>query len=189
VIRDFMYKIYKVTDRLRVPPEKFNKKVKDAVKEAIQEKLESVIDPRVGVILVVVSVENIGEGKIIPGDPGVHYESTFNILTYKPELNELIYGDVIDNTEFGSFVRMGPLDGLVHISQLMDDYVSYDSKNSIFLGKESKRILKEGDRVRARIISVSYSEQQKIGLTMRQTGLGNLTWLEDEKKKKKKSGG
>jgi len=110
-------------------------------------------------------------------------------LTYKPELNELIYGDVIDNTEFGSFVRMGPLDGLVHISQLMDDYVSYDNKNSIFLGKESKRILKEGDRVRARIISVSYSEQQKIGLTMRQTGLGNLTWLEDEKKKKKKSGG
>jgi DNA-directed RNA polymerase subunit E' len=102
-------------------------------------------------------------------------------------MHELVYGEVIDNTEFGSFVRIGPLDGLVHISQIMDDFVSYDSKNSVFLGKETKKTLKEGDKVRARIISISYAEQQKIGLTMRQPGLGNLIWLEEEKKKKKKS--
>jgi len=181
-----MYRIVTVKDRIRVPPEKLGMKVKDAIKESIAEEFEGTIDPRLGVILSVISVEEVGEGRIVPGNPGVFYNATFKLLTFKPELNELVYGEVIDNTEFGSFIRIGPMDGLVHISQLMDDFVSYDSKNAIFLGKETKRTLKEGDKVRARIISVSLGkEENKIGLTMRQPGLGSLAWIEEEKRKKK----
>lgn len=182
-----MYKIVTIEDRVRVPPTKLNMKVKDAVKESINDTFEGSIDPRLGVILVCIDVEKVGEGRIIPGDPGVFYDTTFKILTFKPELHELTYGEVIDNTEFGSFVRIGPMDGLIHISQLMDDFVSFDNKNSVFLGKESKRTLKEGDLARARIISVSFGkEENKIGLTMRQAGLGSLAWLAEEKKKQKK---
>lgn len=185
-----MYRIFKVEGRIRVPPTKLSMKVEDAVKESIAEQFEGIVDPRLGVILSVVSVEKVGEGRIIPGDAGVHYNSVFKLLTFKPELHELTYGEVIDNTEFGSFVRIGPMDGLIHISQLMDDFVSYDSKNAIFFGKETKRTLKEGDKVRARIISVSLGKpENKIGLTMRQNGLGSLVWLEEEKRKKRVKGG
>ncbi len=181
-----MYRISTVKDRIRVPPEKLGMEVKEAVKEAIAEQLEGMIDSRLGVILMVVDVEEVGEGKVLPGDAGVHYDATFKLLTFKPELHELVYGKVIDNTEFGSFVRIGPMDGLIHISQLMDDFVSFDSKNSIFLGKESKRTLKEGDLVRARLISVSLKDKgNKIGLTMRQPMLGALQWIEEEKRKGK----
>ncbi len=139
-------------------------------------------------MLLVVDVDEVGEGKIVAGDPGVHYKTKFKMLAFKPELQELVYGKVIDNTEFGAFVRIGPMDGLVHISQLMDDFVSYDSKNSVFLGKQSRHTLKEGDEVRARIISVSFGkDENKIGLTMRQPGLGAIQWLEEEKKKQKKA--
>lgn len=181
-----MYRILTVQDRIRVPPEKIGKKVKEAVREAIAERFEGVLDSKLGVIMAVVSVDEVGEGKILAGDPGIHYLTKFKIMVYRPEMHELVYGEVIDNTEFGSFVRIGPLDGLVHISQIMDDFVSYDSKNSVFLGKESKRSLKEGDKIRGRIISIFYTEQQKIGLTMRQPSLGSIFWLEEEKKKKKK---
>jgi len=182
-----MYRIFTVEERIRVPPEKLNMKVKDAVKESIADQFEGMIDPRLGVILSVIEVERVGEGRIVAGDPGVFYNATFKLLTFKPELNELAYGEVIDNTEFGSFIRIGPMDGLIHISQLMDDFVSYDSKNAVFLGKETKRTLKEGDKVKTRIIAVSFGkEENKIGLTMRQSGLGNLIWIEEEKKKAKK---
>jgi DNA-directed RNA polymerase subunit E' len=104
-------------------------------------------------------------------------------------MNEIVEGEVIDNTEFGAFIRMGPVDGLAHISQLMDDFVSFDAKNSVFLGKESKRTLKEGDMVRARVISASFgSGDNKVGLTMRQSGLGGMTWIEDDKRKRKVGG-
>lgn len=184
-----MYKVITVEDKIRVGPEKLAMPKREAVKESIADKYESSLEPNIGVVLSVVDVDKVGEGKIVAGDPGVHYNATFKLLVFKPELHETVYGEVIDNTEFGAFVRMGPMDGLVHISQLMDDYVSYDGKNSVFLGKESKRTLKKGDRVRARVISVSFTDQNKVGLTMRQPGLGNVTWLEEEKKKKKKAGG
>ncbi|MBS3055190.1 MAG: DNA-directed RNA polymerase [Candidatus Aenigmarchaeota archaeon] len=182
-----MYRIVTLEDKIRVPPTKLNMEVGKAVKESIAEQMEGLLDPRIGVILSVTEINSVGEGKITAGDPGVFYNTNFNILAYKPELQELASGEVIDNTEFGSFVRIGPMDGLIHISQLMDDYVSYDNKNSVFLGKESKRTLKEKDLVRARIIAVSFGkEENKIGLTMRQSGLGVLSWIEDEKRKAKK---
>lgn len=182
-----MYYVVTVEERIRVHPTKLSMSIEEAVKHSIAEQFEGLIDPRLGVILAVISVEKIGEGRIVPEDPSVHYNTTFKLLTFKPELHELVHGEVIDNTEFGSFIRIGPLDGLVHISQLMDDFVSYDSKNAVFLGKETKKTLKEGDKVRARVIAVSLGRgENKIGLTMRQPGLGSLVWIEEEKRKARK---
>jgi DNA-directed RNA polymerase subunit E' len=181
-----MYRILTVEDKIRVPPEKLGLPVQQAVKKAIGEKLEGMLDPKLGVILSVVDIEKVGDGNILPEDPGVHYQTRFKLLTFKPELHELVCGDVIDNTEFGCFVSIGPIDGLVHISQLMDDFVSFDSRHSTFIGRETKKQLKEGDQVRGRVISISWGERNKIGLTMRQPYLGSLTWIEEEKKKAKK---
>ena len=88
--------------------------------------------------------------------------------------------------DFGAFITMGPIDGMIHISQTMDDYVSF-SKDKVLLGKESKKNLKVGDKCRARIIAVSYKDatNPKFGLTMRQKGLGRLDWIPDDLNTKK----
>jgi len=183
-----MYRIITIQDKIKVPPTKFGMSLKKSIKESVGDIFEGLLNKRIGVGLAVVDVKEIGEGKIYPEDGAVHYPVTFDLLSFKPELQEILAGDVIDNTEFGSFIRFGPMDGLVHVSQLINDYVSYDDKNSIFTGKESKKTLKEGDPVRFRIISIAMSgeKENKIGLTMRQPGLGSLSWIEDDKKKAKK---
>jgi DNA-directed RNA polymerase subunit E' len=139
------------------------------------------------VALAVVGVNEIGEGKILPGDPAVHYLTKFDMLTWMPREQELVEGEVVDITEWGAFIRAGPLDGLVHISQVMDDFVSFDEKNGQLTGRSSRRVLKTGDKVRARIISISFKEQNKVGLTMRQPYLGSVKWLEATEKEKKKA--
>ena len=70
---------------------------------------------------------------------------------------------------------------MVHISQSMDDFVSF-SKEKVLSGKKSNRAIKVGDKCRARIIAVSYKDANnpKIGLTMRQEGLGKLEWLQED---------
>ena len=59
------------------------------------------------------------------------------------------------------------------------------------MGKESGRYLAVGDVVKARIVSVDLNEKNpqdsKIGLTMRQPGLGKLEWLEEDRKKRKEA--
>ena len=183
-----MYRLLTLKTKVKVPPTRFGMSLKKAIKESIAEKYENRLDRNYGMGLSVVSIGEVGEGKILPGDPSVHYSVTFDLLVFKPELHEVLLGDVIDNTEFGSFVRLGPMDGLVHVSQIMNDYVSYDEKNAIFTGRETKKSLKEGDPVKIRVISISMSpgKENKIGLTMRQPNLGSLVWIEQEKRKAKK---
>jgi len=181
-----MYQIVTVEEEIPVPPEKLNLDVEKAVKESLEEKFEGEINNEIGVILAVIEIDEIKEGFILPGDPSVHYPVKFKLLTWMPKDREIVDGEIVDITEFGAFVRCGALDGLVHISQVMDDYVSYDEKNSQLVGKQTKKILKEGDKVRARIISISFKEQSKLGLTMRQPLLGSLKWLAEEPKEVKK---
>ncbi len=92
--------------------------------------------------------------------------------------------------EFGAFVGLGPLDGLLHVSQIADDYISFDEKNSRLVGKETGRAITEGDMLRARVVAVSLNEREpresKIGLTMRQAALGKVEWLAEAREKAKK---
>jgi len=181
-----MFKILTVRDEVRVKPKFFNEDIEDAIRDSLKEQVEGKLDPEIGVFLAVTKIIEYGEGTIKPEDPSVHYSATFEILTFVPEDQEVVYGPVVDIAEFGAFVRVGPLDGLVHTSQIMGDRVSYDQKNSILTGKKLGRKLEEGDVVRARIVSISLGKARtKIGLTMRQPLMGSIGWIDIDKKRMK----
>ncbi|AEK19338.1 DNA-directed RNA polymerase [Methanococcus maripaludis] len=179
-----MYKILKISDTVRIPPKMFGNPLSENVKRVLMEKYEGILDKDIGFILSIVDVDNVSDGSIIYGDGAAYHETEFNVLTYVPELQEVVDGEIVDVVEFGAFVRLGPLDGLIHISQIMDDFVSFDPKREAIIGKETGKVLEKGDKVRARIVAVSLREEKKrgskIALTMRQNGLGRLEWLEDE---------
>lgn len=182
-----MFKIISMKDEVRVPPAKFDLELGQSVKESLQESMEGKLNPDIGVFLAVTEVVSVGEGKIIPEDGAIYYPAEFKLLTYQPELNEVVLGEVVDITEFGVFTRTGPIDALIHVSQITDDKLSYDAKNATFTGKKTGCKLREGDIVRARVVGVSLGKgRSKISLTMRQPSLGALEWIERDKKKKEK---
>jgi DNA-directed RNA polymerase subunit E' len=75
----------------------------------------------------------------------------------------------------------------------MDDRVDIDAENQRLVGKDTGRFLAIGDKVRARVVSIDINEKNpedsKIGLTMRQPGLGKLEWIDDDQKKKEEAKG
>jgi DNA-directed RNA polymerase subunit E' len=188
-----MYKKMKLADTVRIAPENLGDDVTEAVKIALINKLEGQIDKTIGAIVAVIDVVEVGEGHILAGDGAVYYDTIFNSITFKPELQEIIEGSIVEIVEFGAFVGIGPMDGLVHVSQLTDEYISFDAKNSRLVTKESNRSLSEGDHVRTRIVAVSINEQEpresKIGLTMRQPFLGRIEWIQEDIKNKENKGG
>ena len=175
-----------VTDHIRVPPDMFNLPVEEAVVKRVKKKYDGYISKDLGIVIDVAEVAEIGEGIIIPGDGAPYYACRFNLLTFKPEMHEVVLGRIKDIADFGAFINLGPIDGMIHVSQTMDDFVSF-SKEKTLTGKVSKRVLKVGDNCRARIIAVSFKDIQnpKLGLTMRQAGLGKLEWLEEPAKEAK----
>ena len=66
------------------------------------------------------------------------------------------------------------------MSQICDDYISYEQVGNRFIGKETGKILEVNDTVRARIIAVSLGTGRsgKLGLTMRQKFLGKEEWIQ-----------
>ena len=178
------YKV-ELKDHIRVPPKVFNLKVEDAVLQRIKKKYEGFISKNLGFVIGVDKVSEVNEGVIIPGDGAGYYETSFSLLVFKPEMQEVLLGEITDIADFGAFINIGPAEGMIHISQTMDDFVSF-SKDKVLLGKETKKSIKVGDACRARVIAVSFkdAESPKLGLTMRQIGLGKLDWIEEEAKKK-----
>ena len=179
------YKI-EVKDHIRVPPNLFSLKLEEAVIKRIKSKYSGFISKDLGIVVEVAGIKEIGEGVIIPGDGASYYKATFELMTFRPEMQEIVLGKIKDIAEFGAFMNIGPIDGMIHISQTMDDFVSF-SKDKTLGGKESKRALKVGDLCRARIIAVSFKDMlnPKIGLTMRQQGLGRLDWAKEDFEAKK----
>ncbi len=181
-----MFYLTEVEDYVRVDPKLFGLPTIEAVDQQLRETYEDYYDKELGRVVEVIGVLKVGEGVIIPGDGAAYYNSTFKLIVWKPELQELVFGIISEITDFGAFMELGAMRGMIHISQTMDDYVSF-SKTGSLLGKSSKRSLKKLDKCLARIVAISHKgDAPKIGLTMRQPGLGKLDWIEEDRVNKEK---
>jgi len=178
-----MFKLITLQDTIRIPPETFGNPLETVGKEQVKAKYEGVVDEELGYVIAVSKVQVSPIGKIIPGDGATYHKVNFSLLTFYPLIQEIVEGDIVEIADFGAFVRIGPVDALLHVSQLMDDFISYDEKQGVLLGKESKRKLAAGDQVRVRITAVSLGRagsSGKIGVTARQPFLGKLEWVKEE---------
>lgn len=179
-----MYHVLSCHDRVRLPAQYFAMKLEDALQQILREKYERRIDKDAGVALAVWNAKAAGDGIVIPGDNAAYYDVAFDVLCYMPQVNEIIESDVSELVEFGTFLALGPMEGLVHLSQIANDFLTFNKKTMSFTGRESKKALKKGDHVYAKISTVSMKTtipETKIGLTMRPDGLGKEEWLAGKK--------
>lgn len=185
-----MFKSITLEDTIRIPPQKFGQPIETVGHEQLRSKYEGMVDEELGYVIAVTNIEVNPVGKIIPGDGATYHKAIFSMLTFFPKIQEIVEGEIVEIADFGAFVRVGPIDALLHVSQLMDDYISYDEKQGVLMGKETKRKLATGDHVRVRITAVSLAKggsSGKVGVTARQPFLGKLEWIKQDIEKSEKS--
>ncbi len=181
-----MFKLFVLQDMIRIPPKKYGDPLEDAGHEQLKLKYEGMVEPELGYVMAVTDIEVSPTGKLIPGDGASYHKVTFSLITFYPKIQEIVEGEVVEMADFGAFIRVGPIDALLHVSQLMDDFISYDERQGVLQGKETRRKLLSGDRVRVRVTAVSLARgggSGKIGVTARQPYLGKLDWIKEEVKK------
>jgi DNA-directed RNA polymerase subunit E' len=186
-----LFSISTLLDVIRIPPSQFGTVLKKAAVNILKEKYESMINADLGYIIMILEAKVEPMGKIVPGDGGTFHKVEFEALTFYPKIQEIVHGQIVDITDFGAFVRIGPTDALLHLSQIMDDYLKSDVKSGIILANQSGRTLKVGSTLRSRITAVSLGKAAsmgKIGITCRQPFLGADEWIAEEIKKASGSG-
>jgi len=181
-----LFSISTLVDVVRIPPNLFGVNLKNAAIEILKSKYESMIRNELGYIVMILTAKVEHMGKMIPGDGGTFHKVEFDALTFYPMLQEIVNGELVDITDFGAFVRIGPTDALLHLSQVMDDYLKSDVASGMIVANQSGKTLKVGSTIRTRITAVSLGKAAtmgKIGITCRQPFLGTDEWIAEEIKK------
>ncbi|NIU39102.1 DNA-directed RNA polymerase [Candidatus Bathyarchaeota archaeon] len=181
-----MFKLITLEDTIRIPPEKFGEPIEEVGHDQLGIRYEGMVDEELGYVIAVTDIQVNPVGKIIPGDGATYHKALFSLLTFLPKIQEIVEGEVVEIADFGAFIRMGPIDALLHVSQLMDDYISYDEKQGVLMGRETRRKLSTGDQVRVRVTAVSLGRggsSGKVGVTARQPFLGKIEWINREVEK------
>jgi polyribonucleotide nucleotidyltransferase len=104
-----------------------------------------------------VDIEDDGTVKISSSDPA-QIEAARNWIigiVAEPEVGKIYTGKVVNMADFGAFVNfMGARDGLVHISEIMNERVS-----------NVRDVLSEGQQVKVKVLGVD--DRGKVRLSMR----------------------
>ena len=175
-----------MSDVVRIPPNRLTNSLKNTAIGILKEKYESMISPDIGYIIMIIDATANSIGKLVAGDGATYHRVNFKALTFFPKLQEVVEGEVVEITDFGAFVRIGPTDALLHLSQITDDYLRSDVKQGVIIANQSAKSLRIGSRIRARITAVSLGKgaaMGKIGITCRQPFLGATEWIVQEVKK------
>jgi len=170
-----LYRLMTFKEVVRIPPSLFGLKISEGALEILREQYERTVDKNYGIIVSLHNAKIQSKGKVLHGDGAVFCEVEFEALVFTPEVNEVVEGEITQIVEFGAFVRLGPIDGLVHVSQVANEFLSYDKKTGALVGKQSKKSVKKGELVKAKIATISLKDtipNSKIALTMRPEGLG-----------------
>ncbi len=181
-----MFAIVHMSDVVRIPPSRLTNSLHDTAIAILKEKYESMISPDLGYVVMITEASANSIGKLVAGDGATYHKVIFQALTFYPKLQEIVEGEVVEITDFGAFVRIGPTDALLHLSQITDDYLKSDVKQGVILANQTSRSLKIGSKIRARVTAVSLGKgagMGKIGITCRQPFLGAVDWIDQEIKK------
>jgi len=189
-----LYAEYTLYEWVGVRPElAFSGEIKKAVLQSLREELEGQVDESMGIIISVIDAEVEGDGVLLPNDPQIYFPVRYRVLSFEPILQEVDKGVVSDVREFGAFVSLGPADGFIHRTQLMDEDVDFVQELRAFKGRDSGRTVGVNDAVRVRVTQVSRVSRRmaavRIGLTMRQPYLGKEEWYEAKPQAVNEGGG
>ena len=184
-----MFQIIEAEDVVRVEPLDFSESLNKMAEKMLKIKYESTLSPDFGYIVLIINVKADKIGKILPSDGATYHNVTFKLLTYLPKLQEVVEGEVVEITDFGAFIRIGPTDALLHLSQITDEYLNSDVRQGLITAQQSNRVINVGTKMRVRVTALSLargSSMGKIGVTCRQPFLGATDWIEEDLKKPSK---
>jgi ribonuclease R len=84
------------------------------------------------------------------------------VLFLREREGEVFAGHISGVTDFGIFVRLDEIaaDGMIHLSDLTDDYYSYDERRHRLVGERNGRIWRLGDALEVRLVRVDLEAMQ-----------------------------
>ena len=111
-----MYKVVTKEDTIRIPAEYMRKgqSLDQHIDRLSMDAFEGKFDAENRFVLVTNNHKTIGRGRIIHGDGAIYQRVQFDAVLFCMDDQEVVEGAVSEVNEFGAFVRIGPMEALLH---------------------------------------------------------------------------
>nr|WCZ58419.1 RNA polymerase II subunit 7 [Paratrimastix eleionoma] len=168
-----MFFLMNLQKNLELPPRFFGPKLRTTLITKLRAEVTNSCTGRYGYIIAVISVDEIGEGRIRAGSGLVSFPIKYQAIVFRPFRGEVIDAVVSQVNKFGFFVFAGPLRVFI-TSKLTPPEFHFDSNANppCYINNDGAKIQRE-EHVRIRIVGcrVDATEIACIG-TMKEDYLG-----------------
>ena len=181
-----MYSIITREDTIRIPAEyiRAGRNLAEHIDELANDAFEGRFDSNENYTVLTYDHAPLGRGKIIHGDGAIFQRVTFKALLFTMENNEVIDGYASEISEYGAFIRIGPMEALLHKSQILEEPINVNLGIKRIEGSKTGKFIEEGTFIRSRVVSKAINQNDprasKIGLNCKMDGLGSYEWLQEQ---------
>ena len=103
-----MFVIATLADTIRIPPCMFNRVTRTCAHEEIDKKYPNRVLMDVGLVICRYgNVTRIGDGVCVPGDGAAHHEVVFRLVIFRPFVEEVCLGHIVESNEEGLKISLG----------------------------------------------------------------------------------
>ncbi|PWN94821.1 putative DNA-directed RNA polymerase II chain Rpb7 [Tilletiopsis washingtonensis] len=169
-----MFFLKTLTHKIQLHPSYFGPSLSDYLRKQLKAEVEGTCTGKVGFIVKVTGIIDVGDGVILPGGDGkAEFESTYNAVVLKPFKGEVVDALVTNVNKMGFFATVGPLQIFTSVHLLPVDFkFQPDSNPAEYASADGSTIVK-GKKVRLRIVGtrIDANEIFAVGL-MKEDYLG-----------------
>jgi len=130
-----MFVIGTIADTIRIPPTMFFQSTRTSAHQEIDKKYPNRVIMDVGLVICRYGdVTQIGDGVCVPGDGAAHHEVVFRLVIFRPFVEEVCVGHIVESSEEGIKVALGDFFSDIFIpAYFMLRPSQYDDKSGLWV--------------------------------------------------------
>ncbi|OXG42771.1 DNA-directed RNA polymerase II subunit RPB7 [Cryptococcus neoformans var. grubii Br795] len=163
-----------LTHTILLHPSYFGAQLEDYLRQKLYEDVEGTCSGKHGYIISVITITDIGEGKIIPSTGQAKFKTRYTAIVMKPFKGEVVDAKVVNVNKMGFFAMVGPLQVFVSCHLTHSD-MKFDPSVSPPCYRSNDEIIQKDTKVRIQIVGcrVEANDMFAIG-TIKKDYLGQI---------------
>nr|CAG4637344.1 EOG090X0DHL [Ceriodaphnia reticulata]SVE73189.1 EOG090X0DHL [Ceriodaphnia reticulata] len=200
-----MFVLTLVKQTVRVPAEKFNRDIDQAISEELNLKFANKVVLNVGLCIALWDITKRGESFILPGDSGHHTKVEFRYVVFRPFMEQVLVGRIKNCDKESVQVSLGFFDDIFIPAENLQNTSRFDETEHAWIweyeSEEGKHdlFMDTGEEIRFKVVAEDFSDttpsgpsneatdvssdckenkrmSYRITASINESGLGLLTW-------------
>ncbi|KAK9466927.1 RNA polymerase III subunit Rpc25-domain-containing protein [Lipomyces arxii] len=156
-----MFILSRLSDLIRIEPDKFSKRTEDAVEDEINAKYANKVAQDVGLCLCLFDILDFGDGLIRHGDGSAYVKTVFRLIVFRPFVGEVLQGWISSCSEDGIRIRMQFFDDVFVPKEYLFEDCEFIAREQTWMWQSN--YLDSNDKVRFRVEQEVFTDQSPQG--------------------------